>query len=786
MSATAATSDNSAPLAGLRVLEIAPPCGGAVGRYLAELGADVLFAAREEAAPDPLTTLVSNTGKRALRLDPLSPEGRNRALDLAADADILIETRLDSAMPPWLDTEEVADLRQRNPRLVRLALSPFGASCTHAGWQMTSSVIDALSGVLSRSGFPKREPVLPPADISLQCAFAQAAWVVLLAYFLRLRSGMGDNIDLSLVEAAAQALDPGFGIAGSATAGVPASKLPRGRPDARHQYPFLPCKDGFVRICVLAPRQWQGLFEWMGRPEKYADPEYNKLHARFRSPTLLPDIAALFAVKSRAELEKELAAHNVPMAPVLTLAEAIETEHQQARKALTRIDAGDGTPVSVPNGIFEIDAARCGVGASAREVDAAAGWLDPVRFDPAPEATAPERPLSGLTVLDFGVIVAGAEQSRLLADQGARTLKLETRAFPDGGRQSMTGDLVSISFAMGHRNKQGLGLNLRDPRGRALFLDLARKADVITSNFKPGTLASLGLDYAAVSAVNPGIVMADSSAYGTSGPWSGRAGYGPLVRASSGLVQQWAYPGADGEFSDAMTVYPDHVSGRIVALATLALLVRRMRTGLGGESSLAQSEVITLHLAEQIAAASMGQERPIRPDAPWGVYPCAGDDEWCVVTVRHDADWQALCRTIGRKDLLARADLAAASGRLAAQTELDEVLSAWTAPRESGDLMEVLQEAGVPAAKMLRVFELPEFAFYQERGAFAPAGHPLIEHPFHMENSIGRSEQIADPTFAPAPLQGEHTDIVMHELLGLDAQTIRELHDAGVLESLAR
>jgi len=455
-----------------------------------------------------------------------------------------------------------------------------------------------------------------------------------------------------------------------------------------------------------------------------------------------------------------------------------------ARGALTQITLADGRTATAPNGLLEMDGRRTAAAGAAQEERSDAGWIGGVRFAPAPAATPPARPLSGITVLDFGVIVAGAEQSRLLADQGALTLKLENKAFPDGARQSLgTDGPISINFAMGHRNKKSVGINLRDERGKAIFVDLARRADVVLSNFKPGTLASLGLDHGVLSQANPAIVMGDSSAYGPTGPWSGRPGYGPLVRASSGLAAQWVYPDAPTDFSDGMTVYPDHVSGRLLAMGTLALLIRRMRTGLGGTTSLAQAEVINAHLGDQIAAISLGEARPPRPDAPWNIFPCAGDDEWAVVTVRSDADWRALGRAIGRDDLLGRDDLATAAGRRAAQAELDEAVAAWTSTRAPDAVMETLQGAGVPAAKMLRVFEMPGFGFYGERGILKRVSHPLIKHEFFMENALAVSERLPDPAFAPAPLPGEHTVWAASELLGINKDDIAQLVESGVLEA---
>jgi len=737
-----------------------------------------------ELVDDSVAALVGNSGKRIMRLDLTTAAGLDRLAELAAEADILLSTRLDGTLADPASDAWLATARARNPRLIAARLSPFGTGSSLERWQLTTSVMDALSGVLSRSGVPGREPLLPPTDVSLQCGYVQAAWVLLVAYFNRLRTGQGDALDLSLLEVTAQCMDPGYAIGGSATAGVPASQLPRGRTESRHMYPYLPCKDGFVRICVLGPRQWQNMFRWIGEPEKYASPDYYKLQVRFACATLMPDIAALFRDKTRAEVEAEGEAHGVPIAPVLTVREAMDSEQFAARRTLTQVTAPDGRTATVPNGLLEIDGTRAGVTGAAREVGDDASWVDACRFDPAPEATPPVRPLAGITILDFGVIVAGAEQSRLLADQGALTLKLENKAFPDGARQSLgTDGPISINFAMGHRNKKSVGINLRDERGKAIFVDLARRADVVLSNFKPGTLASLGLDHGVLSQANPAIVMGDSSAYGPTGPWSGRPGYGPLVRASSGLAAQWVYPDAPTDFSDGMTVYPDHVSGRLLAMGTLALLIRRMRTGLGGTTSLAQAEVINAHLGDQIAAISLGEARPPRPDAPWNIFPCAGDDEWAVVTVRSDADWRALGRAIGRDDLLGRDDLATAAGRRAAQAELDEAVAAWTSTRAPDAVMETLQGAGVPAAKMLRVFEMPGFGFYGERGILKRVSHPLIKHEFFMENALAVSERLPDPAFAPAPLPGEHTVWAASELLGINKDDIAQLVESGVLEA---
>ncbi|WP_205446828.1 CoA transferase, partial [Candidatus Frankia alpina] len=321
------------PLSGVRVLDLTTGPLAAIGRHLAEWGADVLRVEPPGGAADrhsgrrvagvSLAFAAANLGKRAVALDLTRPADQDRFTALLTGADILLESTPPTS--PEATTLDVEGIRREHPSLVVLSATPFGRTGPHAGWQATSPVFHALSDELSRSGIPGRAPLLP-GDLPYDCAVPQAVFVVLLAYLERLRTGQGGHLDFALLDGAVAALDPGYGIAGSATAGVPASKLPRGRPEARHQYPIIPCADGFVRLCILAPRQWRAMFAWMGRPAEFADPSYDKLTTRFASPTLLPAIARFFADKLRAELEQAGQRHGVPTAAVLDLDEALESE----------------------------------------------------------------------------------------------------------------------------------------------------------------------------------------------------------------------------------------------------------------------------------------------------------------------------------------------------------------------------------------------------------------------------------------------------------------------------
>lgn len=755
--ATQETGGVDRPLAGIRVLDLVRGPLAPITRYLAELGARV---DRIDAATPGMdfADIAANIGKWR----HVATMAGAATKDLIEAADVIVADAAQAI--------DLAALRKSRPRLVTMTVSDFGTDTSYAGWQTTGPVLHALSSELSRSGIRGREPLLPPGELAFQCAASQGAYVLVTSLYHALRTGQGDHIDFSALDGAVQALDPGFGISGSATMGRPAHLLPRDRPVKGFQYPILPCVDGYVRICLLAKRQWRGMFKWMGEPAAFSSPEFDSISARYKSQDLLAAIAGFFAGRTRSDLESDGQRHGVPISALLAFEESVASQHMRARNAFVEVEREDGGALRLPNGVVSVDGERMGVTASA--------GISPFQLKD-PQRAPGRRAFEGLRVLDLGVIVVGAEQGRLLADQGADVIKVESRAYPDGNRQSYLSYGMSVSFAAGHRNKRSLGLNLRDAEGRALFLSLAAGADVILSNFKPGTLESLGLGYREVAAVNPRIVMADSSAFGSTGPWSERMGYGPLVRAATGLTLAWRYPDDPEGFSDSVTIYPDHVAARIGAIATVALLIRRLRTGRGGTASVAQAEVMLNHFGADVARASQGKAIGAPPDWPWSVYRAKGDDEWCVVTVRGREDWAALCGVIGFKDAAA---LVTADSRLGARAAIDEAIKAWLSGRDADEAMRQLQENGVPAARMLRVSDLPGFGYFTERGFFRTELHPYLREEVIAERSHGHVTVLAEAALAPAPLMGEHSAQVVAAWLGLPPAEVERLVSAGVLE----
>ncbi|MXP14915.1 CoA transferase [Altererythrobacter confluentis] len=749
------------PLAGIRLLELTQGAMAAIARYFAELGADVIRLEPAKGAADRREGMMAASPFSDAASIPFHAAnlGKRSAPDtcfdtLVADADILV-------MPHGARDAEA--LRKAYPRLVILSVSDFGDTPGFAHWKGSGPVFHALSGELSRSGLPGRAPLLPPGDLAVECAIVQAVYVTMVACWQALQTGRGDHVDFSILDGAVQALDPGYGVGGSAAAGVRPSALPRGRPNAAHLYPILPCKDGFVRFCVMAPRQWQGLLRWMGEPAEFADPSFNAITTRYGSPDLVPAMARFLAGMTRLEVEAGAQQHGVPAAALLDLDEALQSPQMTARSPFKPVEIAPGLAAPFPDGVMEIDGCRMGIRSPAPSLpDRSTVWHE---SPPMPRGNAaPQRPLNGIKVLDFGVIVVGSEAGRMLADQGADVIKVESSTYPDGLRQTAGPEPVSASYASGNRNKKSIAINIRDPRGKALLLDLVRQSDVILSNFKGGTLESLGLDHAALKHINPRIIVTDSSAYGPTGPWARRMGYGPLVRASAGLTMQWRYPHEETSFSDAITIYPDHVAGRIVAIGVLALLIRRRRTGRGGRVSVSQAEVMLCHLGKQIAARALGLAGATitNADEHSQVYPCAGDDDWCVVTIRGDADRQAISRVTG-----------------------DVPLNQWLAHRPASEAMQKLQEAGVAAGAMLRISELPDFAYFKARGFFRSTRHPHIAEAVIMENAPARFAMMPDPADGPAPLLGEHTEELLRERLGISDDELADLLAQEVVEQHA-
>ena len=799
--------DGGGLLASLRVLDLSGDDGDAVTRLLADLGADVLKVEPPGGSPSrtrpptlrgaSLRFALHNANKRSTVLDPSQPNDRTRLVELAGSADIVV----DSGNPGQAAAygTSCADLADRYPQLVALSVTDFGAIGPRSSWRATDPVLYALSGALSRSGPTTGTPVLPPEGIASATAAVQAAWATLVAYYNRLRCGTGDYIDFARFDAVVMALDPTFGAHGQAAAGIRRSDRWRGRPKNQDAYPIYACKDGYVRICVMSPRQWRGLRHWIGEPEEFQDPKYDVVAARFAAwPQIGKLVQRLFAGQTMKDLVSAGQAHGVPIAAVLSPAQILASDHFQAVGAIADAELVPGVHARVPVGYFAVDGRHSGFC-----VPTPPAGRDEARWLAGPAATISprnvSRPFDGLRIIDLGVIVAGGELSRLFGDLGAEVIKVESAAYPDGLRQTRVGEAMTESFAWTHRNNLAFGVDLRSAQGKQIFSRLVADADAVFANFKPGTLAALDFPYETLHALNRRVVLAESSAFGDTGPWSERMGYGPLVRATAGVSKLWtshddqdAQPGQPGQpasgsrhrFYDATTIFPDHVVGRITAIGALAALIHSERTGEGARVHVSQTEAVVNQLDARYVtdAVRAAGHADLRDDTSvHDVYPCAGDDEWCVISIRADADWRSATAVFGLPELADDERFATGGARIAHRHELLAQVSAWTRTRPPLQVAEALQSAGIPAGQMNRPPDVLEDPQLRARKLFADMTHPLFDHPLPAETGPAPFRHIPPAPQRPAPLPGQDTREICHKILGMSSEETERLINDGVL-----
>ncbi|MFG2754999.1 CaiB/BaiF CoA transferase family protein [Streptomyces wuyuanensis] len=399
-------------------------------------------------------------------------------------------------------------------------------------------------------------------------------------------------------------------------------------------------------------------------------------------------------------------------------------------------------------------------------------------------------PLDGIRVADFTWVGAGPFLTKPLADHGADVIKIEsrTRTDPIRGmapfRDGRPGTDRSGYFANRNTSKRSVCLDLKDPRGKALALELIARSDVVADNFTPGTMDRLGLGYEDARAVRPDVIYLEMPMQGNAGPHRDFRGYGLTIAAAGGLLGLTGNPGRPPVGTG--TNYPDHVPNPLhAAVAVLAALRRRRRTGEGQYIELAQLEstVNTVGTALLAAAAGhttgpMGNDDPAA--APHGVYPCAGEDRWCAVAVTGDDQWAALGRVLGAPEWASRPEFATADGRRRARRVLDGLVASATAPRQADDLAERLTAAGVPAAAVSDARQVLADPQLNARGHWAVLDHPEMG-PSVYDNLPYRLSATPGELRGPAPLLGADTRDVCVDLLGLDPDAYERLAQEGAV-----
>ncbi|WP_245177202.1 CoA transferase [Geodermatophilus sp. DF01-2] len=395
----------------------------------------------------------------------------------------------------------------------------------------------------------------------------------------------------------------------------------------------------------------------------------------------------------------------------------------------------------------------------------------------------PPGALTGVRVLDLTQVMAGAYCSMLLADMGADVVKVER---PDGGddtRRMSRGPDVELSPAFNamNRNKRGLAVDLKDPRGVDVVRRLARDADVLVENFRPGMLDRLGLGHQALRKLNPELVYCSISGFGATGPYAGRGGYDLVAQAMSGLMSMTGEPGRP----PAKVGVPvcDLNAGLFAAYGVLSAYVHRLRTGEGQfvDTSLLEAGVAytvwetAMFFATGEVARPMGSAH--RLSAPYEALPTA--DGWIAIGAANQRNWERLCAALGDDGLAADPRFADNGARMTHRIELAGELATRLRRRPTAQWLELLHAAGVPSGPLYDIEQVYADPQVQAREMLVETDHPRMGRVRHIGPPVKLSATPA-AVRRPAPLLGQHSREVLAET-GVPHAEIDELMAAGVL-----
>ena len=393
--------------------------------------------------------------------------------------------------------------------------------------------------------------------------------------------------------------------------------------------------------------------------------------------------------------------------------------------------------------------------------------------------------LDGIRILDLTQYEAGPSCTELLGWLGAEVIKIEPPAGEPARRGlSERADLDSHFFVLLNANKKGVTLNLKHERGRQMFADLVKTADVVVENLGPGAMERLGFGYEALAALNPKIISASIKGFSAGGPYENIKSFEWIAQAMSGVMSMTGSP--DGPPTRTSAGLGDTGSGIHCAVGILAAIIQRQATGRGQRIDVAQQDVVVnlhrIHLREFYQTGQAGGRAGNRGKvtAPSNLFRCRpfGPNDYVYVHVANQDMWRSLARVIGRPEL--GDDPRFADGRLRVnEDEVDALTEAWTEKHTKHEAMEKLGAAGVPCGAVLDSAEVMTNRHLIDGGMIVPIEHP---HRGHMDipgNPVRMSDSPTEVT--RAPLLGEHSAEVYGKLLGFDAAAIEALKKDGVI-----
>ena len=399
--------------------------------------------------------------------------------------------------------------------------------------------------------------------------------------------------------------------------------------------------------------------------------------------------------------------------------------------------------------------------------------------------------LSGVTVLDFCWIGAGSLVTQMLALHGANVIKIESHRRPDNLRLSPpyrpgeSGLDSSGYYASRNANKKSFALNMSDERSRPIVRELLAHSSIITSNFRPGIMERWNLDYNSLREDRPDLIYLSMPMQGEVGPFREYVGFGSTISALAGLVAPSGLPGRRPVGTG--TNYPDHIPNPGHALvALLAAVYRRRLTGRGGRIELSQLESTVNMMGPSLLAYSLTGEEPVTMGnrsverCPQGVFRCQGDNEWLALSVGDDDQWWATSGVLNLQEAWQVERFATFELRKSHEDELEALIQEATSQRDTRELMDSLQRAGVPASGVNSAGDVFSDPVIIDRHFWYALPHAVLGDFRLASPPFVWSGEGGSPA-ASAPLLGEHTKEVWTNLLQRSIEDFEELQAEGVL-----
>lgn len=634
------------------------------------------------------------------------------------------------------DGPSVAALRAANASAAIVVISPFGLTGPDAGHPATDLTLFAASGMsrlLTGQVDDASEPPIRP--VGQQSAFI-AGLAAACAAIHAVQAGPSAVVDVSIQEALAT-----LAMTELTRAGQTGKSWRRKREGDGNGSTvcILPARDGYAAISPREDRQWAAWLKAMGSPAWREEPRFRTKADRAANwdalHALMSEWSRDFDKQAIADLAQD--AH-VPSFPLMEVMEHLGSR-QLAHRGYFRDRTVGGRVVKAPGTPFGLTLSE------GAPVPRPAGLM----------------PLSGVRVLDFSWVIAGPTTTRYLAAMGADVIKVEAPGRGDPGRAS------ELHTVLGQA-KRAIVLDLKKPEAVELARALAARCDVLIENFATGVMDRLGLGAENLRALNPNLTYVSASGLGRTGPEAHAVAYGTLLQSYAGFAGLNRHPGRPPRIGFA---WADPMCALMLAFITAASVWRQAKVGGSARVDFSMIEAMLWTMAEPVLSAQIdGPPEPAGAGdprfAPHGVYPCGGDDQWVAVAVPSDAAWAGMCNVV--PGLVGMVSLAREVRR-----EVGEVIEAWTRGLTAEDAAAALRAVGVAAEPVAGSAELLRSAHLAERGFWDGFG-PGVLPGLPWRASFGR-------VTGPAPGLGEHTDAVLAEVLGLDANRITALRTAGAL-----